>query len=65
MFDKCSIINRICPHCTHVIDYGKPTKEMKTEYCGMITSGDTTTRKLEICWLKMTKYQQTKHKKAT
>tara|TARA_R100001082_G_scaffold107806_1_gene82181 strand:- start:1610 stop:1879 length:270 start_codon:yes stop_codon:yes gene_type:complete len=65
MFDTCSLINKICPHCTHVVDYSKPLQEMKTEYCGMITGGDTTTKKLEVCWLKMSTHQKTKHRKTT
>jgi len=47
------------------VDYSKPLQDMKTEYCGMITGGDTTTKKLEVCWLKMSTFQKTKHRKTT
>ncbi len=65
MFDVCSLIKRVCPHCTHVTDYTKPLKEIQKEYCGMITGGDTTTKQLKECWLKMTTHQKTKHRKTT
>ena len=31
----------------------------------MIVGGDTTTKKLSKCWLKMSKYEKTKFKKDT
>tara|TARA_R100001377_G_C3163607_1_gene100544 strand:+ start:165 stop:314 length:150 start_codon:yes stop_codon:yes gene_type:complete len=35
------------------------------EFCGMISGGDTTTARLEKCWLKMNNYQKNKHRKTT
>jgi len=31
----------------------------------MIVGGDTTTERLSMCWLKMSKYEKSKHKKET
>jgi len=65
MFEFCSIINKLCAFCTHS-DYNQNTGEHDgtvREFCGMITGGDTTTRKLGGCWLKMSNYEKTKFKK--
>tara|TARA_R110002020_G_scaffold49807_1_gene141480 strand:- start:2291 stop:2518 length:228 start_codon:yes stop_codon:yes gene_type:complete len=65
MFATCSKIENICPFCTHS-DYNQRTVEhdgVIREYCGMITGSDCTTEKLPKCWLKMSKYQKSKHKR--
>ncbi len=65
MFEKCSLIEKLCAFCTHT-DYNQKTKDhdgVVREYCGMIVGGDTTTENLSKCWIKMSKYEKTKFKK--
>tara|TARA_R110002020_G_C16192419_1_gene765605 strand:- start:322 stop:525 length:204 start_codon:yes stop_codon:yes gene_type:complete len=61
------MIGTVCAFCTHS-DYNQKTGDhdgVVREFCGMIIGGDTTTKKLSKCWLKMTKYEKTKFKKDT